>query len=150
MITASPIGPSSCDSDLHRVALPNGVSIEVLTGQAGPCGLGAIQVGPDQLRDGRIPMFCEIASPDGRELVDVAMRDIKPQADGGVHIAFTAKVRFQRAMEWMLHASRQQLRLHHLQQEALPAAGIELGLELRSIQRRFGKHLATGFSYRYH
>jgi len=134
---------------MKSIRIGDGVSLGLAFDQS-KCFLGIsdVEIGGAPMRSPRLPSFIEIRSPEGIELFDYRTTDIL-QESGGVDISFKAMARSSGIMEWMLHTIRNRVVTSDWTERVKHAEDTELKLLLKPVERRFGKHVARGFSYQY-
>jgi hypothetical protein len=130
------------------VLFDNGTSIDFVAGQGFFHGLGEIRVKDTPVRSGRRPMFVEIRSPDGVQLLDYQVHAWQPTAKG-LRVELRMKRRDGGLMEYMVHTVRNRYRTTDWTEETRPAAETRLEMELRPVSRKVGGVEGLGFSYQY-
>ncbi len=138
----------SKDNRPDRIAFKNGIDIRLRYNRAAFLGLGDVHCEGVRLRDGRRPMFAEIATPYGEELTDYELTDSQVSPNRAV-LSFGAKVRTGSLMEWQLHECRRLRTTADWSQPPKQVANVSLQLVLRPVVRRVGGLRFTGFSYQY-
>ena len=93
-------------------------------------------------------MFAHIVNPNGVELVNFRLEDLKQSADKVV-LRVSAERREGGIMEWMVHEVRNRYNTANWARGPRPAQGTTLELELRPIQRTLNGREFLGFSYQY-
>ncbi|HEU4678149.1 MAG TPA: hypothetical protein VFS35_01430, partial [Terrimicrobiaceae bacterium] len=111
-------------------------------------GLGGISQGGVALRSSRRPLFVEIRSPSGVELLNysVAGYEASPQR---VVVSFAMDRLDGGLMEWMVHEVRPRHNTADWLRGPRRADDTTLELELRPVRRILGGREYRGFSYRY-
>lgn len=113
-------------------------------------GMGSVQVAGCQLRSAKRPLFVDIRTPDGVRLTNYRVVSTSPDGAGQSVLLSARSVREPGApMEWMLHESRPRVDVSDWAARSSEADAAMLELRLQPAERRFGSHLATGFSYQY-
>lgn len=128
-----------------------GLELELLTRkEAGTfLGIGTVRAGKTVLRSNHLPMFAQIRTPAGVEMVDFQI--VKRQVDPvhGITLDFKMAKRYENLMEWMVHTVRNRSNITDWSQDQFPSDAT-LRLEIKPITRTFGTQVAHGFVYQYH
>jgi len=131
-----------------EISFSNGVRIALVDEGKRFKGLGAVSAGGVAMRSGRRPMFVELRTPDGVELIDFSL--VKQHVDpSGATLEFSMKARPGGLMEYMVHEVRQRVRLGDWSEEPQPADA-KLTMVIKPVNRKFGDTNFVGFSYQYH
>ncbi len=130
------------------VGFENGVELELLTRDSQFLGIGKVRCGEVSLRSGRLPMFVQINTPDGLELVDYQILQ-RIENEKGITLVLGAKSTFNDQMEWMLHTVRNRRNIRDWTEAPQQLVETKLSLTINSIKRDIGTHSFVGFSYQY-
>ena len=133
---------------MQLITLSNRVELELVQEDGLFQGLGRVTCGQAQLRSGARPMFVDIRSPDGVELLDYRLQSQTADGDSTV-LEFTASRRDGGLMEWMVHEVRNRIPTGDWTRKTLPAPGTSLRLILKPVTRGVNGRTWTGFSYQY-
>ena len=107
---------------MQLITLSNRVELELVQEDGLFQGLGRVTCGQAQLRSGARPMFVDIRSPDGVELLDYRLQSQTADGDSTV-LEFTASRRDGGLMEWMVHEVRNRIPTGDWTRKTLPAPG---------------------------
>jgi hypothetical protein len=135
----------SCGHDVALLA--NGVSLEMLSGERGFAGVGAVAASGIAIRSARRPLFVQIRTPDGvlvthYELLEQSIEPEKVSIDLELHGQADGQ------MEYMLHEVRP--RYNTADWTAPPRAlDARLRLEIVPVERLIGGREFTGLRYQY-
>jgi hypothetical protein len=136
------------DASAEPVEFGNGVNIELLTKGKNFLGIGAVAVKGISLRDGTVPLFCEIRTPDGVQISEYPILHKSVLADR-IEIVMNAVTRQNPVMEYMLHSVRNRENLYGWVEEEKQREDTVITLTLLPVSRKIGNELYQGFSYRY-
>jgi len=130
------------------VSLSNDVRFELITNRGEFVGIGKVWAGRALLRSGSRPMFVEIRTPDGVQMVSyhTVREDVTPD---GVVLEFAMRAKAGGLMEYMLHEVRNRYNTADWSQPPQELPNTRLRLEIRPVDRVIGRYSFTGFSYQY-
>lgn len=111
-------------------------------------GIGAVKVNGIALRSNRLPMFCQISTPEAIELVNYKLKN-KTSAPDLLQLDFEVQKQLGDTMEWMLHTVRNRRNMADWTKEPEAAPGTVVSLILKPAERKLGNVMAKGFSYQY-
>lgn len=126
----------------------NGFDLELLFSDGFFQGIGAVKQGGIQLRSRRLPMFVHISTPDAVELVNYKLIEKVTGADELI-FRFNVQQQLANTMEWMLHTVRNRRNMGDWTETPSDAAGTEVKMILKPVQRKIGAQSVMGFSYQY-
>ncbi len=135
------------DADRQPLAL-GPVDLELVVEDERFFGLGRIAVAGCDLRSGRLPMFAHLRTPDGLEMGDWRLEELREEADT-IELTCTPAVRSVGLMEWMVHETRNRLRVDDWSAPTRRAGDTAVRLELQPRTRQVGGFAGEGLSYRY-
>jgi hypothetical protein len=111
-------------------------------------GIGQIMIGDVLLRSNKLPMFAQITTPEGQELVNLKISN-KIYSNELILIEFTGDLKEADTMEWMLHTVRNRRNMTDWTKAPEPAGETTLKLIIKPVERMVGNKKAIGFSYQY-
>src|SRR5450432_2646703 len=149
------IDPASLDKRTYParhadpVLLGKDVQIELLS--KGNCFLGicAVVVDGVPLRDAALPLFCEVRSPDGIQVVEypILQKNVTPEK---IELKLGARTKKAPVMEYMLHSVRCRENLYGWADDLRETTDSFITLTLLPVTRTVGNRSYKGFSYQYH
>jgi hypothetical protein len=136
------------DAAAENIILNNGVEIELLTDKDKFIGIGKVSANKTPLRNGTIPMFCEIRTPDGVRVTEYQLSDKKISADG-IFLKFSVIVHREGLMDYSVHTVRNRENLYGWVTEPAADDHTIVSLEIVPVTQKIGKYHAIGFTYQY-
>ncbi|NJK97421.1 MAG: hypothetical protein HC905_23165 [Bacteroidales bacterium] len=126
----------------------NGFEIDFETAGDFMLGIGSVTVNGISLRSSRLPMFCQIATPEAIELVNFKLKN-KTTSPDLLQLDFEVQKQLGNTMEWMLHTVRNRRNMTDWTKGPEAAPGTVVSLILKPVERKLGNVMAKGFSYQY-
>jgi len=126
----------------------NGFDFELIFSGDNFLGLGSIKVNDLTLRNGKLPMFTQISTPDAIELVNFKLEK-KTVTNSLLELTFSVQKKPGDTMEWMLHTVRNRRNLSGWNREPENAPDTSLTMRIRPVEKKIGKLNVSGFSYQY-
>jgi hypothetical protein len=111
-------------------------------------GIGSVMVNSIPLKSSRLPMFCQISTPEATELVNYKLKN-KTSSPDLLQLDFEVQKQLGNTMEWMLHTVRNRRNMTDWTKGPEAAPGTIVSLILKPVERKLGKVVAKGFSYQY-
>ncbi len=130
------------------VELGKDIKIELLTTGNNFIGIGKVSVDNTNLRNGNLPMCCEIRSPESTFITQLQIieKAITPQR---IFLKMNAQVHTSGIMDWMVHTVRNRESLYGWASEPKDDANTIVTLEIFPTERVINNHRYRGFSYQY-
>lgn len=112
-------------------------------------GIGNVKVNGVSLRSSKLPMFCQILTPEAIELVNYKLANKSTSAES-VQMDFTVQKQLGNTMEWMLHTVRNRRNMTDWTKGPEDSPGTSVSLVLKPVERKLSDKInAKGFSYQY-
>lgn len=111
-------------------------------------GIGAVKVNGIALRSSRLPMFCQISTPEAIEVVNYKLKN-KISSPDLLKLDFEVQKQLGNTMEWMLHTVRNRRNMTDWVKGPEPVPETTVSLILKPVERKLGNVVAKGFSYQY-
>lgn len=134
--------------DRQTAELGKDVKIELLTEANNFIGIGEVSVNNTRLRNGALPMCCEIRSPEGASVIQLHIleKEVTPQR---IFLRMSAKVHTSGIMDWMVHSVRNRESLYGWAIPAKDDAETIVTIEILPVERAINNQVYKGFSYQY-
>lgn len=126
----------------------NGFEIAFDTAGDYMLGIGSVKVNGLSLRNSRLPMFCQISTPEGIELVNYKLIN-KTSSPDLLQLDFEVQKQLGSTMEWMLHTVRNRRNMTDWTQEPIDVPDAKVTLKISPVERKIGELTVKGFSYQY-
>lgn len=132
----------------QTVELGKDIKIELLTTENHFTGIGEVSVDNIRIRNGSLPMCCEIRSPEG---INVTQFNIIEKVVTGqrIFIRMSAQVHTTGMMDWMVHTVRNRENLYGWVTPPKEDKETIITLELLPVERTVNNQVYKGFSYQY-
>ncbi|HEY4966814.1 MAG TPA: hypothetical protein VII28_10460 [Puia sp.] len=131
------------------VLLGKDVKIELLSKDGFFLGIGSVQIEGTSLRDGTLPLFCDIRTPDGIQVTELPIltKTVSPEK---IEIKMGARSIKTPVMEYMLHSVRNRENLYGWAEKIKEEPETFVTLKIFPVTRIAGGLTFRGFSYQYH
>ncbi len=137
---------SHCNSQIEHFT--NGFDFEFKFDGDNFLGLGQIKFNGVSLRNGRLPMFAHVSTPEAITLVNYKLND-KVVSDNGITLSFSVQKQLENTMEWMLHTVRNRRNMTDWTKGPEDAPDTKFRMKIKPVERKIGKTVVKGFSYQY-
>jgi hypothetical protein len=141
------------DFDNHVISsqteyFQNGFDFEFLFAGNLFLGIGHVKFNGLTLRSNSLPMFAQVSTPEGVELVNFELIE-KFVNEKEITLSFSVQKKYGDTMEWMLHSVRNRRNITDWTKVPEPAPDTKLIMKIRPVERKIGKIVVKGFSYQY-
>ncbi len=141
------------DFDNHVISsqteyFQNGFNFEFLFAGNLFLGIGHVKFNGLTLRSNSLPMFAQISTPEGVELVNFELIE-KFVNEKEITLSFSVQKKNGDTMEWMLHSVRNRRNITDWSKATQPAPDTKLMMKIKPVERKIGKTVVKGFSYQY-
>ena len=132
----------------QTVKLGKDIKLELLTKENYFAGIGEVSVDNTRLRNGSLPICCEIRSPEGIAVTQFNILEKTITAER-IFLRMSAQVHTSGMMDWMVHTVRNRENLYGWATTPQEDKDTIITLQLLPVERTINNQVYKGFSYQY-